>query len=521
MANFVSKIEFDAIDNVSPVAKAISRRIGELGTVSARLDSQLGKVSAAGGVLASRLRNLGLVAAGVATSVFLLANRTSDAAEQLLNLSQKTGVSVEELQRLNYVAEQSNVGTDALATSFRFLNRSIADASSTMDGEAAEAFAGLGINVKDANGQLKSTSDIFFELSDAFSKSEDGPNKVTTAVKLLGRAGSELIPILNQGSTAIQKQGDRFARFGNLMSKDRLKAIADFNDRVKDIQVAFAGLGSIVAEAVIPVLQPLTERFAQFVASNKELIQTNVSQFIGTITEGMAKLWPRAVLVWQTFSGLVEKIGGFSTIIKSIGIYIAGDLIANFVRLGGALVTLGRIFLATPFGVVVAAIGAIGYALFELNKAFPQLGSAFVGTITIMGEKFAAFFEGVWAGIRKILEGLHLIDAEKQKQEGTAPTKVLTSTIGPDGRSTTVLSDAPSAQDASTQNPFAPQSQATGGADQSFAGILQMLADVTRQQQSAMDINLNLNTENKVSNMDIDAPLNANVNVNSGPMLSY
>lgn len=523
MANFVSQIEFNAKDNVSPVAKGITKSIANLGTVSQKFNNQLSIVSQNGAAFASKLKYLGIAAAGAATSIFLLADRTSDAAEELLNLSQKTGVSVEELQRLNYVAEQSNVGTDALAMSFRFLNRSIADAASSMDGEASSAFAGLGINVKDANGNLRSTEDIFYQLSDAFEQGEDGPNKVATAVKLLGRAGSELIPVLNQGSKALKTQGDRFERFGNLMSKDRLKAIADFNDRVNDIRVAFAGLGSIIAEAVIPVLQPLTERFSNWVASNKELIKLNVSQFISKTADAFAKLWPRVVSVWQTFTGLLDKVGGFSTVLKTIGAFIAGDLIASFLRLGASLITLGRIFIATPFGLVLASIAAIGYGLYELNKAFPELGEAFIGTIGIMGEKFAAFFQTLWSGITKILEGLHLIDEEKKKQEGLAPggsvsNNGFTTTLGEDGQFRTASDASVAAEPTLLQAAPSAAGADAGG----FAGIMQMLADVTRQQSAgAMDINLNLNTENQVSYMDIDAPINAAVNVNKGPMLSY
>ena len=62
----------------------------------------------------------------------------------------------------------------------------------------AKAFKALGISVKDNEGNLRSSEEVFLDVADKFSKMEDGAGKTTLAIKLFGKSGADLIPLLNQ-----------------------------------------------------------------------------------------------------------------------------------------------------------------------------------------------------------------------------------------------------------------------------------------------------------------------------------
>lgn len=528
MSNFVTKLVFNAIDNVSKTAAIITKSVKGLETQAKTINGAFGQVAVNGAIFASKLKYLGLAAAGAGVGLFVLADRTSEAAEQLLNLSQKTGVSVEELQKLSYATDQSGLSTDSLTTSFKFLNKAIADASVDAGSEAATAFTAMGISVQDANGNLKSTEDIFYQLSDVFKNAPDGPNKVRTALTLLGRAGTDLIPLLNKGSQSLKTQGAQFAKYGNLLDKGALEKIEKFNDQVKDVKIAFSGLGSVIAEALIPYLGPLTEKFSNYIAANKNLIKLNIAEFVGNMAKKFEEFWPKVTKVASAFSAFLDKIGGVSTVIKGLAIFIAVDLVASFSKLAVSILTLGRVFLATPFGLVVTGIGLIAYGVYELNKAFPELGDAVIGTVSIMAEKFAAFFATLWEGFKKTLEYLNIIDEETKKQEqlkagGTVKNNGFATTLGEDGQFRTTsessFNDNPGLS--AGANPTA--AATPGGAPDAGGaqGILDMISSLAAAQKQALDINLNLNTENKVTYADIDSPMTTSVNISNGPMFSY
>lgn len=516
MADFTQSIVIRAVDNVTSTLSGVMAKLGLLGSMTGEVDAAFAEVSRTSVALTSRLKYMGLAAAGVATAVFWMAYRTSDAAESLDNLSQKTGVSVEELQKLNYVADQANVGAESLAMGFRFLNRAIADASTTTDSEAASAFAALNIDLKDTQGNVKSTEDVFYELSDAFENADDGPRKVQTAIKLLGRAGEGLIPILNQGSEALRKQGDRFAKYNNLLTKDGIKAIKDFNDEVDNLKYSFTGIGSIIAQTLIPYIQPLVTQFADWVANNRELIKTKLEEWIQKLVTGFQQLVPKLEAFWEKVKKVWDAVGGFQGILKGLAIFLAADMAIAITNFGIALAGLSKALLMTPLGLVVTTLASIVGLVVYLNNTFPELGKTITGTIDIMIEKFTSFFQGIWDGIRSLLEAMDLIDKKKNEQKN--PKGKYQQTIDPaTGKvvSRQFVPDDPNQSSVDlAEGQLAPTS--TGP----VTSAVNMLSDFTKAQKP-MEINLKLDTENTVKYADIDAPLATNVTVNSGPMVSY
>lgn len=522
MPNFLQQITFEGVDNVTKTVNSIMSSIGELDLLSAKLDAQFSNVSRSGTILASKLKYIGLAAAGVATSAFWLSYRTSDAAESLLNLSQKTGIQVEQLQKLNYIADQANVGSESLANGFKFLNRSIADASSTTDSQASAAFQALGVNLKDAQGNLKTTEQVFYDLSDAFNKGTDGPQKVNAAITLLGRAGTELIPVLNKGSESLRKQGDAFVKYGNLIDKNGLQAIEGFNDTVDNALLAIKSLGSVMAQALIPILNPLVEEFGNWVSSNRELIRSKLDQWLINIRDGFNSILPKLEDFGAKLVKVWNFIGGFEGILKGLVAFIASDLVIAFANFATSIVLLGKILAVTPIGKFITLLSLAGLAVYELNKAFPNLAQTVVGTIDIMYEKFKSFFSWLWDGIKKILAGLHLIDEEKNKQEGKRKGTLTTVVDPTTGKAhTTYNADGGTDFGSIGSIPTGKESIGSPIDNGPFAQLLASLNSLNNNEQSPMQINVKLDTENKVSYVDIDAPLTANVSVNSGPMINY
>lgn len=520
MSNFVSKIIFEAVDNVSKVAAKINGSIKTMELTNRKLGVAFGDVAIAGAAFANKLKWLGLAAGGAGVGLFFLADKTSNAAEAILNLSQKTGVSVEELQRLSYVSEQAGLSTDSLSTAMKFLNKSIAEASANLTGEAATAFSSMGIAIEDANGNLRSTEQIFYDLSDVFESSPDGANKVRTALTLLGRAGSELIPILNRGSKAIREEGLEFDKFGNLMSKAELEQIGNFGDRVNDLRIALKGLGSVIAQAVIPYFEPLVTKLANYVAVNKDLIKLNIASFVESFAKGFKQIWDSVTNVASIVGDFLDKIGGVKTVLLAIGAYIGGSLIASFAAFAASVVRLGAVFLASPWGLVIASIGAIGFAISELDISLGDFGKAFIGTIEIMAEKFGSFIKWVWGGVREILTALKIIDDEKKRQQQetlergeTVTNNGFSTTLGEDGVFRTAA-----AQDV-TQNPS--MTSSTTSTSDGFSGVLEKIASLASSQKQIYEMNMHLDSENKVTYLDIDAPFKTTVNVSQGAMLPF
>jgi len=175
-----------------------------------------------------------------------------DSADQMNKLSQKTGIAVAELSSLSNTADLAGVSNEQLGSALVKLNKSIAEAAAGSK-EQSEAFRNLGINVKDANGNIRPTADILGDVASAFGGAADGATKTQYAMALFGKAGADLIPFLNLGKQGIKEFG---ASFGDEFAKNSEM----FNDNLTKMGQR---IKAFMAEKLTPFLQFYNRQFAE------------------------------------------------------------------------------------------------------------------------------------------------------------------------------------------------------------------------------------------------------------------
>ncbi len=223
---------------------------------------------------------LGAVFAG---SIAAITKHSIDAADELNDLSKKTGISVENLDRLQFAASQSGVSMESLTIAARSLNKQIAEAASGASGDAANAFAAMGLSVRDASGAIKSADQVMLEMADRFESYADGANKVAIAQKLLGKSGADMIPLLNEGGRSIQAMGDSI----HPVTTEAARMSDEFNDTIGRIQRLFTDLGNDIAQAVLPDLNLMAKWFEEFISKSYDKSVNLVASSVRNLTEAM------------------------------------------------------------------------------------------------------------------------------------------------------------------------------------------------------------------------------------------
>lgn len=197
------------------------------------------------------------IAAGAALGVAV--KRSLDHADALGKAAQKAGVSVEALSRLEYAARLSDVSMEGLTGSLTKLGKAMVDATVDKGGQASIAFKALGIDVRDASGNIRDTNAVFLDIADRFGRMEDGATKSTLAMQLLGKAGAELIPLLNSGRDGLKGMADESDRVGFTLKTSTSAAAEAVNDSFTRLGLAFEGVSNRVTEAALPSLKSLTD----------------------------------------------------------------------------------------------------------------------------------------------------------------------------------------------------------------------------------------------------------------------
>ena len=106
-----------------------------------------------------------------------------------------------------------------------FLSRN-ASAAAGGSKEAAEGFQRLGVKLKDADGKLRSPAELIYDVADGLQRLPDGTEKAALAMKLFGRGGAELVPVLNGGRGGLRALGVEARELGVVLSKDAIAAAA-------------------------------------------------------------------------------------------------------------------------------------------------------------------------------------------------------------------------------------------------------------------------------------------------------
>jgi hypothetical protein len=192
--------------------------------------------------------------AGVAAAAFGLAKTAANVGDELLTLSEKTGISVEELSALKFVAEQSDTNIGTLANGLKFLSKNMVDAADKNSG-VAKAFSALHVETRNSDGSLRDVNDVLLDVADRFSEMEDPALKTKLAMELFGKSGAELIPMLNQGGAGIEALMEKAEELGLIMSTETAKAGDEFNNSLNALWSSVKALGVSVGGEL---LGPLT-----------------------------------------------------------------------------------------------------------------------------------------------------------------------------------------------------------------------------------------------------------------------
>lgn len=213
---------------------------------------------------ASLVRNaMGGLAAGFTVGAFVgFVKGAIDSADSLNKLTQRTGISTEALSQYQYALKLSDVSNETFNGSVKKLNVSIAQGLAG-DREKIAMFQGLGIGLRDVTGRVKTTDQVLLEMADRFEGAQDGAGKTAIAVGLLGRAGDEMIPFLNQGALGIMQLRKEADQLGVTISSDFAKKAEEFNDNITKIKTAFQSLAINWGQDIVDGLGKALKKMAE------------------------------------------------------------------------------------------------------------------------------------------------------------------------------------------------------------------------------------------------------------------
>ncbi len=124
-----------------------------------------------------------------------LISHTLESVAALQDLAEQSGASATALSGFAPVATISGLAMDQVGQGLVKLSKGLAGIDDETKG-ASQALQFLGIQAKDASGNLRDPADVMNDVALRLSEFEDGAGKTAIALDLFGKSGAQLLPFL-------------------------------------------------------------------------------------------------------------------------------------------------------------------------------------------------------------------------------------------------------------------------------------------------------------------------------------
>lgn len=312
------------------------------------------------GTVADKTKALSAGAAALGTGLLANAVASAAAADDLNTLAKQTGFTVEELQKMQYASDLIDVSMEAMTGSMKKLTSGMNSGN--------KAFETLGVAVRDSNGNLRDSNEVWYETLQALSQVSNETERDALAMSIFGKSAADLSGIIDDGGQALMDYGKEAEDLGLILSQDMVDDANAFNDSIDLMKARTSAAMTQMGASLAGVLVPAMEKVLGTV--------TKVVQWFANLDGGTQTL----IL---TVVGLVAAISPVASIISGITTVTTG-LSAAFT------------FLTSPIGLVVAAIAglvAAGVALYENWDTIKEKASQ-------LWEHIKSVFEGIKSAIK-------------------------------------------------------------------------------------------------------------------------
>ena len=398
-------------DAMTPAMKQVSARWGNFrkvidGTQFKNLQKQVAlfnrsmqNVAATAGDVAGRIGGPFLALAGsVGFSLQQSVTSFASTGDALDKMSQRIGITAEQLQEFSYAATHAGAAPEDLEDALKDLGEHMAEIANGIDtsSDAFTLFQKLGIEMKDAAGNMRPVEQVFLDLADAIQRNEDPALRAKMAMATMGDSGRKLIPMLTSGSDGLKQMAAQARGLGLVMSNDAVASAATMTDHMDDMRAVIGSVGNAIGAKLAPTVIRMSDRFRDLAAANREAFSQKFASVAERLAETIEKIdfegIASAVLTVADYAiRAFNAVGGFNTVLYAMGAIMAGKTLMSVIALGSSILTMVQ-----TFGTLVTAARTVAVAM---AGAFGPVGLVLTAVAAIAGVVIANW-DSIWPALK-------------------------------------------------------------------------------------------------------------------------
>lgn len=283
----------------------------------------------------------GLLMAGIDAITGLIdgaIDRTQEWAAGMDELGDVTGLSEDKLAAWSFVAKKAGVEISELSSATVIMTKGLLDSTGELS-TTGKALQDFGIDVKDANGNVRDQSALMDDIGKKYAEFGTQTERVDFLTNIFGRSGAKLVDVFDTMAAegGIDQVRKKVESLGLVLDPTQYE---EFQRNLNEVDLTFTGLANAFTGPLLPGASQLLDTFIKWIQSPwiAEGI-ANVGEKLGTLASDIAVgidtgNWDKFFSDFEEFTGidikpLMDKLGEFSDWVVNEGLPAWNTFIEN------------------------------------------------------------------------------------------------------------------------------------------------------------------------------------------------
>lgn len=259
--------------NLGDVVSGLTEKFGiKLPEGMQKSMNSMGSLNASSVKIAGGFAALAIAIAKAEKALISMTKESAAFADNIITLSMQTGQTTEQLQEFSYATELIDVSVDTLQGSLTKLTNNMQDTINGT-GNAKASFEALGISVTDADGNMRSANDVFYETIDALGDVKNETERDAMAMDIFGRSAQDLNPLIIQGSETLKAYAQEAHNVGYVLNNEELSALGAVDDAYQRLQKSQEGAKNQLSAEFAPYLTEFYEKITKLIRDGGQALK--------------------------------------------------------------------------------------------------------------------------------------------------------------------------------------------------------------------------------------------------------
>ena len=306
--------------NLGDVVSGLTEKFGiKLPEGMQKSMNSMGSLNTASVKIAGGFVALAVAIAKAEKALISMTKESAAFADNIITLSMQTGQTTEQLQEFSYATELIDVSVDTLQGSLTKLTNNMQDTINGT-GNAKASFEALGISVTDADGNMRSANDVFYETIDALGDVKNETERDAMAMDIFGRSAQDLNPLIIQGSETLKAYAQEAHNVGYVLDDEALSALGAVDDAYQRLQKSQEGAKNQLSAEFAPYLTEFYEKITKLIRDGGQALKdSGIVDSFGMLLETVGDIIaPTDQLSSDTVPKLTEALRPLAEIMAGI-----------------------------------------------------------------------------------------------------------------------------------------------------------------------------------------------------------